>query len=150
MQQNTETHGTLRNKPKSNQQKASLICAVIHVSESEIQTAYENYNSEWEVNFPRKFSSILWDLGLDTSQDYTKQINIQHRNRLNQVVQCTRWYGNERSDEEWLKSGNASRAALDKSQNNHIVDDIYRQRHETVDAQYTLEQRDRYTVVQED
>jgi len=150
MQQNTETHGTLRNKPKSNQQKASLICAVIHVSESEIKTAYDNYNDEWEVNFPRKFSSILWDLGLDTTQDYTKQINIQHRNRLNQVVQCTRWYGNERSDEQWLKSTNASRAALDKSQNNHIVDDIYRQRHETVDAQYTLEQRDRYTVIQED
>ena len=141
---------TLRSKPKLNQQKNSQICALIHVSESEIQMWDLKYKSTWPVDFPRKFNGILWALGLDSKQAYTVQANIQHRNRLNEVQKCNRWCGNERSDPEWLNSGNASRAAVDKSKNNPIVDDIYRQRHETIDAQYTLEQRDRYTVVQED
>ena len=141
---------TIRAKPKLNQQKNSQICALIHVSESEIKLSDPRYKPTWSTDFPRKFNGILWALGLDSKQAYTVQVNIQHRNRLNEVVKCTRWCGNERSDQAWIESGNASRAAVDKSKNNPIVDDIYRQRHETIDAQYTLEQRDRYTVVQED
>jgi hypothetical protein len=133
----------------TNQQRPSMICAVIHVSESEIKLGYSDYRKGWDTDFPRKFSKVLWSLGLDSTQDFTVQTNLIHRNRLKSVVQCDRWYGNERSDIEWLTSGFASQSALDKSKNNHIVDDSYRQRNETMDAQYTLEQRDRYTVVQD-
>ena len=131
------------------QKRQSMICAVIHVSESEIKLGYSDYRKGWDTDFPKKFSNILWSLGLDSTQEFTVQNNLIHRNRLKSIVQCDRWYGNERSDIEWLTSGLASQSALDKSKNNHIVDDSYRQRNETVDAQYTLEQRDRYTVVQD-
>ena len=130
-------------------QKRSMIAAVVHVSESEIILAYPNYRDGWDVDFPRKFNSVLWFMGLDSSQDFSKQTEITHRNKLNKIVSCHRWYGNERSDEQWLNSGCASQAAIDKSKNNPIVDDSYRQRNETTDAQYTLEQRDRYNVVQD-
>lgn len=146
------SQNTNQNTNQNTQQrsyKQSPIAAVLHVSESEIILAYPNYRDGWDVDFPKKFNSVLHYMGLDSSQDFIKQEDITHRNRMSKIVKCHRWYGNERSDDEWLSSGCASRSALDKAKNNPIVDDSYRQRNETTDAQYTLEQRDRYNVVQD-
>ena len=129
---------------KVNQTKSSLICAVIHVSESEVVLLEPGYTSNLELTNPKKLEYLLYNLGLDVDQPYQRFDSIQHRNRLNEVVICSRWCGNERNDKDWLASGYASKAAKDRASNNAIVDDSYRQRHETVDAQYTLEQRDRY------
>lgn len=129
---------------KVNQTKSSLICAVIHVSESEIVLVEPGYTSDLELTNPKKLENLLYNLGLDVEQPYQRFDSIQHRNRMNRVVTCSRWCGNERNDYTWLTSGYASKAAKDRASNNAIVDDSYRQRHETVDAQYTLEQRDRY------
>ena len=130
--------------PKVNQKKSSLICAVIHVSESEVILLDPSYTSDIESTRPEQLEYLLFSLGLDIAQPYQRFDAIQHRNRLNQVVVCSRWCGNERNDPQWLNSGHASKAAKDRASNNFIVEDSYRQRHETVDAQYTLEQRDRY------
>jgi hypothetical protein len=129
---------------KVQQTKSSLICAVIHVSESEVILLDSTYTSDIEQSDPGKLEYLLFSLGLDVQQPYQRFDAIQHRNRLNQVVVCSRWCGNERNDKQWLTSGHASKAAKDRASNNFIVEDSYRQRHETVDAQYTLEQRDRY------
>ena len=143
---NTALRNVITRKP----QKQSMIAAVLHVSESEIHAAYPNYVAAWETDTPTVFTNVLWNFGLNTKQEYIRQDGLQHRNRLGKVVTCSRWYGSERSDVEWLNSGHASQAALDRSKNNHILDDSYRIRHLTIDAQYALEQRDRYNVVKED
>lgn len=129
---------------KSKQTKSSLIAAVIHISESEIIKVCEDYCSSWEEDSPRYFKDLLWELGLNVDQDYVRQDAVHHRNRLNEVVTCSRWYGNERSDTNWLESGYASKEAIDKSKNNTLLDDNYRARNMTTDAQDTLEARDKY------
>lgn len=125
-----------------NQRRISLIAAVCHVSESELAMIDESYDASMEVDNPLLLKKMLWRLGLDTYKDYVRFDALQHRNRMNQVVTCSRWYGAERSDNQWLKSGYASQEALDKARNNSILDDSYRLRGLTVDAQAYLEQRD--------
>lgn len=147
---NKTTQAPLRNTISRKPQKQSMIAAVMHVSESEIYAAYPEYVADWEKEAPTVFKNLLWNFGLNTKQEYMRQDGLQHRNRLGKVVTCSRWYGNERSDDEWLNGGYASQAAVDRSKNNHILDDSYRIRHLTIDAQYALEQRDRYNVVKED
>lgn len=129
---------------KSKQKRSSLIAAVIHISESEINKGYEDYCSSWEVRSPRYFKDLLWELGLNVDQDYIRQDALQHRNKLNEVVTCSRWYGNERSDINWLESGYASKEAIDKAKNSALLDDSYRARNMTTDAQESLEARDKY------
>lgn len=125
------------------QQKQSLIAAVVHVSESEVIQVLPEYAASLETENKPKLEQVLFDLGLNVNQDYIRQDGIQHRNRLGQIVTCSRWYGSERNDVEWLNSGYASQAAVDRNKNNRLLDDSYRVRHLTTDAQYTLEQRDR-------
>ncbi len=129
---------------KNKQTNFSLIAAVIHVSESEIIKEYPDYDSSWEEDFPFKFKEILWGFGLDSLKDYVRYDSIQHRNRLGEVVVCSRWYGHERSDKQWIESGYASIEALDKAKNSRLLDDSYRRRHMTEDAQATLESRDMF------
>jgi hypothetical protein len=129
---------------KSQQTRSSLIAAVIHVSESEIVKVIENYNADFEYERPDYFEMILWQMGLNTKQQYVRQDAVHHRNRLNEVVTCSRWYGSERSDKYWLESGYASKEAIDRSKNNSLLDDNYRARHMTTDAQDMLEARDKY------
>ena len=85
----------------------SRIAAVCHVSESEI-VAYEDlmYGKSSTV-LPIEINSVLEDtywltilfrLGIDTNLPFEYQGVTQHRNRLNQIVTCGRWYGVERSD----------------------------------------------------
>ena len=77
------------------------------------------------------------------------QPNIQHRNRFNEVVICDRFVGNERIDPNWINSGYASKEAKDKASSNKILDDIYRSKLLTEDIQLSLEERDKYSTIDE-
>ena len=126
----------------------SQIVAMVIVSESEIQKVIPNFNESFEQN-KTQFESILWELGIDITKPYIKQKGLRHRNRLNEVVKCTRYLGEERLDMEWINSGYASQEAKDKYSSNHILDDLYRSKYLTVDTQALLESRDRYSVIDE-
>lgn len=127
----------------------SPICAPVHVSETEVAALYPDYNSNWATEEPDKLRGILFDLGLDTDEFYELQPTSQHRNRMNQVVTCCRWYGSSRIDQQWIKSGLASQDAIDKAQNSQLLNDLYRMRGLTVDAQVAMEYKDRYCKVEE-
>lgn len=120
----------------------------LHVSESEVVALYPSYCAEWDGL--QILKDALWELGLDTNQSFELQSATQHRNRMNQIVTCARWLGKERSDDEWLKSGFASKAAIDKSKNCRMLDELYRQRGLTEDVQSALEAKDFYRDKQDD
>ena len=69
---------------------------------------------------------------------------------FNQIVVCSRWVGEERLDSAWIKSGYASRPAIDKASGSKLTEDIYRARYETEDAQALLESRDKYATITEE
>lgn len=127
----------------------SQIVAKVIVSESEIQKLKPEFNEKYANENPTEFNDILFQLGMDVSLPVTIQRGLKHRNRLNEVVTCTRWIGDERLDNAWLKSGNASQEAKDKSCDNKILDDMYRMKSLTNDTQAVLEERDRYSVIDE-
>ena len=129
--------------------RPSAIVALCIVSESEIVKVMPNYSSEFE-NDTIAFNKFLHSLGMDTEKPVLRQDGLQHRNRLNEVVVCSRWVGEERLDEAWLYSGYASREAIDKASGSKILEDLYRSRYLTQDAQDSLEARDRYNVVKEE
>ena len=137
-------------KKKVNQENFSSIVALVYVSESELVKAFPGYSAEWETTQPGLFSQILYSFGLNTAQPYHRQDAIQHRNKLNEIVTCSRWVGNERHDDEWIALGFASREALDRHKNNRLLDDSYRMRGMTQDVQDTLEQRDKYYESEEE
>lgn len=129
--------------------RPSAIVALCIVSESEIVKVMPNYSSEFE-NDTLAFNKFLYSLGMDIEKPVLRQDALQHRNRLNEVVVCSRWVGEERLDEAWLYSGYASREAVDKASGSKILEDLYRSRNLTQDAQDSLEARDRYNVVKEE
>lgn len=129
--------------------KPNLIAAVLVVSESELVLAYPEYSSQLEYNNLNQLNKLLWELGLDSTKPYNRQDGLQHRNRLNQVVTCSRYVGHERLDEEWIKSGYASTEAKDKITGSRILEDIYRVRGLTEDAQLALEAKDKYTKIED-
>ncbi len=102
------------------------IAAISYISSSEIAKVFPEFTYQWVEDNPVKFESMLWNLGLDTNYPYERQIDIQHRNRFNEVVICDRWVGNERTCKEWIESGYASQEAIDKSLNNRLLIDLYR------------------------
>jgi hypothetical protein len=108
-----------------------------------------NYSAEFE-NEEIKFKSFLYSLGMDTDKPFERQDGLQHRNRFNEIVVCSRWVGSERTDEAWIHSGYASKAAIDKASGSKLTEDVYRSRYETEDAQAMLEARDKYTTITED
>lgn len=56
---------------------------------------------------------ILYNIGFDISKGYEITESVKHRAcSTNQEVFCPRIEGFERSDKEWLKSGNASDDAI--------------------------------------
>jgi hypothetical protein len=129
--------------------RPSAIVALCIVSESEIVKVMPNYSSDFE-NDTIAFNKFLYSLGMDIDKPVLRQDGLQHRNRLNEVVVCSRWVGEERLDEAWLYSGYASREAIDKASGSKILEDLYRSRYLTQDAQDSLEARDRYNVVKEE
>ena len=126
--------------------KESAIVATVIVSESELRKAY---NLSEPVKEDSHFNKILFDMGMDTNRTVTRQDGLWHRNRLNEVVLCSRWIGEERQDSEWITSGYASQEAKDKAKCNRMLDDLYRSKNLTKDTQQVLEERDRYTVIDE-
>ena len=129
----------------------NLIAAQVEISESELVKVLPDYKSSMETDQPTKFKLMLHALGLDISQYYERQDAIQHRNRFNEIVVCSRWVGQERIDPAWVQSGYASKAAKDKATGCRLLEDSYRARGLTEDIQRRLEERDsRSMFVEED
>jgi len=120
------------------------ISALSYVSESELELVFENYYKGIEEKDTEGFYQMLWTFGLDYNLGYCKQENIHHRNKMNKVVTCSRWVGNERTDNEWIGSGLASREVLDKVSGCKILEDVYRRKCLTEDVQQALETKDAY------
>ncbi len=128
--------------------RPSSIVALCIISESEIVKVMPNYSCEFEDEVA--FNLFLHSVGMDIERPFYRQDGLQHRNRMNEVVVCSRWVGEERLDEAWLRSGYASKEAIDKASGSKILEDLYRSRNLTEDAQAALEARDRYNEVKEE
>ena len=125
------------------------ILALCIVSESELAAYIKDYDCSIETNNPEVFREILQGMGIDTTRQVERQDGLQHRNRLNQVVICSRWVGYERTDAEWITSGYASQTAKDKASGSRLLEDLYRARGLTEDAQSKQEARDVHTTIDE-
>lgn len=132
-----------------NTTRPNAIVALCIISESEIVKVMPNYSSEFEYK-EEQFKDFLYSLGMNVDRPYQRQDGLQHRNRLNEIVVCSRWVGEERLDGAWIKSGYASRPAIDKASGSKLTEDIYRARYETEDAQALLESRDKYATTTEE
>ena len=108
---------------------ALQIAAVCIISLSEIQTVKPEITEEWIKGNKDDFDKLLYGLGMDIRYPYDTQ-DLQHRNRLGNVISCQRFVGNERHNMEWVNSPYASCAAIDKSKNNSLLIDCYRLRGE--------------------
>ena len=104
------------------------IAAILVVSESEIATVMPEFNLQWSKDNPEKFKQMLYELGFDVSKEVECQEGLTHRNRFGAVITCARWVGDERIDKEYVKSNFASQAAKDKSLNNRMLNDLYKQK----------------------
>lgn len=104
------------------------ILALKFISLSEIAKVLPEITYEWIESNQEEFMKILHDLGCDVSNPSTIEIqtDLTHRNFFNEIVVCTRYVCNERTDPEWVNSGYASRAAIDKSKNSALLIDLYR------------------------
>lgn len=98
--------------------------AVVVVSASEIKKLVPDFHDDYELLCPEDFRKMLWNLGCDTNKPIEKQEGLTHRNRLNEVVTCSRWVANERTDSEWIKTGYASREAKNLSSGSSLVRDL--------------------------
>ena len=127
----------------------NLIVAQLEISESEIVKVMPEYNAAFEEDNPTRFKLMLYGLGMDISQYYERQDAIQHRNRFNEIVVCSRWVGSERVDDQWLNSGYASKSAKDKASGCKLLEDSYRSRQMTEDIQSKLEERDSRVIREE-
>jgi hypothetical protein len=132
-----------------NTTRPNAIVALSIISESEIVKVMPNYSSEFEYR-DEEFKDFLYSLGMNVDRPYQRQDGLQHRNRFNEIVVCSRWVGEERLDSAWIKSGYASRPAIDKASGSKLTEDIYRARYETEDAQALLESRDKYATITEE
>ena len=100
------------------------IIALSYISASEIRKVNPDFTGskgDWALE------ARLYDLGLDVSKGYEEQFVI-HRNRFNEVVECQRWVGNERTDKLWISLGYASIEAIDKASGNRLITDLYHQK----------------------
>lgn len=123
---------------RTQQKYFSQIAAYVYISESELAKVMD-YNASITEE---ELKPILHSLGLNTEQQYLRQDGLQHRNRFNEIVVCSRWVGNERYDDEWIMSGYASKEAVDRHKNNRLLDESYRAKGLTHDIQAVLESRE--------
>jgi hypothetical protein len=100
------------------------ITALVIISLSELQTMDPKYTEEWSNN-TQELEQVLFGLGGNVKSPYEKQ-QEQHRNRFGNIITCSRWVMNERTDKEWIESGHASQAAIDKSSGSKLIRDLYR------------------------
>lgn len=105
----------------------STIIALVYLSLSELQTAEPRYTLEWADSSEKELLDVLYGLGMDINQSVECQV-VEHRNRFGNLITCPRWVGSERTDIEWVESGYASQASIDKSKNNKMLNDLYRMR----------------------
>lgn len=136
--------GQTKQNKKSEQTSFSSIAAFVYISESELARAYVDYDSKWESEQPEAFKDILKSIGLNTDQPYKRYDAITHKNRMGEVVTCSRWVGNERHDKAWINSGYASREALDRDKNSRMLDCLYEQRGLTTNIIDAQELKDMY------
>jgi hypothetical protein len=125
------------------------IVAYCIISESELAKVIPDFSCKLEEDEPQRFTEILYDLGIDITKPIERQDGLMHRNRLNEVVVCSRYIGYERLDDIWITSGYASQEAKDKASGSRLLEDLYRAKMLTEDAQDKLEARDRYKVIDE-
>ncbi len=130
--------------------RPNAIVALCIVSESELAVAIPTYSKDMESDDPVKFKEILYSLGMDTTKVFERQDGLQHRNRLNQIVVCSRYVGHERLDADWITSGYASQEARDKFSGCRLLEDMYRSKNLTEDRQAALEARDKYVTLIEE
>lgn len=105
----------------------SSIIALVYISLSELQTVEPRYTEQWVDSSEQELLGVLQGLGLDVNQPWERQI-VEHRNRFGNLITGSRWVGSERTDIEWVESGYASQASIDKSKNNKMLNDLYRMR----------------------
>lgn len=129
--------------------KTNSILALCIVSESELAKVIPNFSCRIESECPTVFKTILYGMGIDTSRAIERQDGLLHRNRLNEIVMCSRYVGFERTDEEWITSGYASQTAKDKASGSRLLEDLYRVKGLTEDAQAKLEAKDVYKIIDE-
>jgi hypothetical protein len=113
---------------KNQQQKinSSNIVALCYVSAMDIAEVKPDYTYKWGDENLELFNDILYQFGMDTTSFIERQESVTHRTRLNRLVTADRWVGNERIDEEWIKSSYASREAKDKHSGSKLLNDIYK------------------------
>lgn len=104
------------------------ISALKFISLSEIAKVIPDITYEWVDQNKPKFMQMLHELGCNVQNENSIEVqeDLLHRNFFGEIVQCTRWVCNERTDDEWVKSGYASQAAIDKSKNSALLIDLYR------------------------
>lgn len=102
------------------------IVALRIISLSEIAKVVPDITMQWIDDNQREFLTMLYDLGVNTRQPVEVQDNVWHYNFFREATVCTRWVGNERTDEQWISSGYASQAAIDKSKGSSLLIDLYR------------------------
>lgn len=129
--------------------KGNSILALRIVSESELAKVLPDFSCELEIKHPVAFKAILHSMGIDTTRVIERQDGLKHRNMLNEIVICSRYVGYERIDDEWIKSGYASQAARDKASGSRLLEDLYRAKGLTEDAQAKQMSRDVYSVIDE-
>ena len=105
----------------------SSIIALVYISLSELQTIDPKYTEEYADSSEQELLGVLHGLGLDVDKPWERQ-RVEHRNRFGNLITGSRWVGNERIDKGWIESGYASQEAIDKSKNNRMLNDLYRQR----------------------
>ena len=128
------------------QEYYSKIAALVNISQSDVSYIYPEYTTELEQSDPELLKYLLWNLGLDVNQPYVFQQVTQHRNKLDKIVTCHRWFGSERLDEEWLNSGYASKEAKDKAKGSRLLDELYRSRGLTEDVLAAAEEKDKWNT----
>jgi len=102
------------------------IAAIVYVSLSEIQTVAPFVTEEFIEENPDVFQKMLFDLGMDVFNYPWEMQNVTHRNRFGNLITCPRWVGKERVDHEWVEGPYASVEARDKSLNNYLLTDLYK------------------------
>ena len=108
------------------------IAAISYISMSELAMVKPDITYDWIVENNHAFLDMLNGLGMDTTMPIERQQDVMHKNKLGKTVTCDRWVGNELTTKEWVNSGYASQAAIDKSKNNKILLDLYRQKGEVI------------------
>lgn len=81
------------------------------VSESDLKHKYSWWDTTKALEDKDFFQRALWFEGIDPRNGIETQEGLTHRDQQGKLQTCVRWVGLERSDTEWLRSGNSSMEA---------------------------------------